>query len=53
MLDRAEAAPFEDSPLLGFDSWSVFKMEKMLPANSGGMIDYLFRVLLKAVRFCG
>jgi hypothetical protein len=53
MVNRAEAAPLEDSPLVGLDYWSFFKREKMLPANSGGMIDYLLRVLLKAVRFCG
>ena len=52
MVERAEAAPLlEKSPPVGLYSWSAFKIEKRLPAKSGGMIDYLFRVLLKAATF--
>ena len=52
MLERAEAAPLlEEFPPVWLYSFSAFNMEKRLPANSGGMIDYLLRVLLKAATF--
>ena len=51
MLERAKAAPFENLPIVELDSRSGFKMERRLPANSGGIIDYLFREFLKAAAF--
>ena len=51
MLERAKAAPLENLPIFGLDSRSGFKMERRLPANSGGMIDYLLRLFLKAAKF--